>query len=45
LATASILAVSPMLVWYSTDARSYGLFVLSALLSVWAASALPGYWS
>jgi 4-amino-4-deoxy-L-arabinose transferase-like glycosyltransferase len=40
LATASILAVSPMLVWYSTDARSYGLFVLSALLSVWAASAL-----
>jgi mannosyltransferase len=40
LATASILAVSPILVWYSTDARSYGLFVLTALLSLWAASAL-----
>jgi 4-amino-4-deoxy-L-arabinose transferase-like glycosyltransferase len=40
LATAAILAVNPMLVWYSTDARSYGLFVLTALLSVWAFSAL-----
>jgi 4-amino-4-deoxy-L-arabinose transferase-like glycosyltransferase len=40
LATAAILAVNPMLVWYSTDARSYGLFVLTALLSLWAFSAL-----
>jgi 4-amino-4-deoxy-L-arabinose transferase-like glycosyltransferase len=40
LATASILAVSPMLVWYSTDARSYGLFVLTALVSLWMFSAL-----
>lgn len=40
LAAAWILAVSPMLVSYSTDARSYGLFVLCALLSVWAFSAL-----
>lgn len=40
LATAAILAVNPMLVAYSTDARSYGLFVLCALLSVWAFSAL-----
>lgn len=40
LATAAILAVDPMLVWYSTDARSYGLFVLTALLTVWAFSAL-----
>lgn len=40
LATAVILAVSPMLVFYSTDARSYGLFVLIALLSIWAFSTL-----
>jgi uncharacterized membrane protein len=40
LATASILAVSPMLVAYATDARSYGLFVLVALLSVWTFSVL-----
>jgi uncharacterized membrane protein len=40
LATAAILAVNPTLVAYSTDARSYGLFVLTALLSVWAFSAL-----
>jgi 4-amino-4-deoxy-L-arabinose transferase-like glycosyltransferase len=40
LATAAILAVSPMLVSYSTDARSYGLFVLMALLSVWSFSIL-----
>jgi mannosyltransferase len=40
LASAAILAVNPMLVFYSTDARSYGLFVLCALLSVWAFSAL-----
>jgi 4-amino-4-deoxy-L-arabinose transferase-like glycosyltransferase len=40
LATAAMLAVNPMLVWYSTDARSYGLLVLTALLSVWGCSAL-----
>jgi hypothetical protein len=40
LATAAVLAVSPILVSYSTDARSYGLFVLTALLSVWAFSVL-----
>jgi 4-amino-4-deoxy-L-arabinose transferase-like glycosyltransferase len=40
LATASILAVSPMLVWYSTDARSYGLFMLTALVSLWTFSSL-----
>ncbi len=40
LATAAILAVSPVLVSYATDARAYGLFVLTALLTVWAFSAL-----
>jgi 4-amino-4-deoxy-L-arabinose transferase-like glycosyltransferase len=40
LATACILAVNPMLVAYSTDARSYGLFVLTTLLSVWTFSIL-----
>lgn len=40
LASAAMLAVNPMLVSYSTDARSYGLFVLIAVLSVWAFSAL-----
>jgi uncharacterized membrane protein len=40
LAAAATLAVNPMLVAYSTDARSYGLFVLSALLSVWGFSAV-----
>ncbi len=39
-ATAALLAVDPLLVAYSTDARSYGLFVLTALLSLWAFSAL-----
>lgn len=40
LATAAIVAVSPMLVAYSTDARSYGLFVLTGLLSVWGLTAV-----
>jgi hypothetical protein len=35
LATSAIVAASPMLAIYATDARSYGLFVLTALLSVW----------
>jgi len=40
LATAAILAVSPMLVSYSTDARSYGLLVFTGLLTVWGFSAV-----
>jgi 4-amino-4-deoxy-L-arabinose transferase-like glycosyltransferase len=36
LATSAILAVTPVLVSYSTDARSYSLFVLVSLLSLWA---------
>lgn len=32
---AAILAVSPALVSYATDARSYGLYVLTGLLTVW----------
>jgi 4-amino-4-deoxy-L-arabinose transferase-like glycosyltransferase len=40
LVAAAILAVNPMLVSYATDARSYGLFVLTALLSMWAFAAL-----
>jgi uncharacterized membrane protein len=36
LATAAVVATSPDLVSYSTDARSYGLFVLTAILSAWA---------
>lgn|GEM_PF-1426376 len=40
LATAAILAVSPILVSYATDARAYGLLVLTAVLSVWGFSAV-----
>jgi uncharacterized membrane protein len=36
LAAAALTAVNPNLVWYSTDGRAYGLFVLVALLTVWA---------
>ena len=36
LATAALVAVSPLLGWYALDARAYGLLVLTALLSVWA---------
>jgi len=39
LATAALLAVSPLLSWYAVDARAYGLLVLVALLSVWALGA------
>jgi len=35
LVPAAILAVSPDLVAYATDARSYGLYVLTSLLTVW----------
>lgn len=40
LATAVVVAVSPMLVAYSTDARSYGLLVLTGLLTVWGFAAV-----
>ncbi|HEY6397800.1 MAG TPA: glycosyltransferase family 39 protein [Solirubrobacteraceae bacterium] len=40
LATAAIVAVSPELVQYSLDARAYGLFVLTGLLSLWAFAGL-----
>lgn len=40
LASAAVVAVSPMLVSYGTDARSYGLLVLLSLLSVWAFTAV-----
>ena len=40
LATAAILAVNPLLVAFATDARSYGLLVLTALLSLWAFATL-----
>lgn len=40
LAAAVIVAVSPMLVIYSTDARSYGLLVFTGLLSVWGFTAV-----
>ena len=36
LATAGFVAVNPTLVNYGTDARSYGLLVLTGLLSIWA---------
>jgi hypothetical protein len=39
LASAWLLAVSPLLGWYALDARAYGLMVLTALLSVWAFTA------
>jgi uncharacterized membrane protein len=40
LAVAWMTAVSPLLVWYSLDARSYGLLVLVSLLSLWAFACL-----
>lgn len=40
LATAALVAVSPLLGWYALDARAYGLLVLTALLSVWAFGAV-----
>jgi uncharacterized membrane protein len=42
LAASALVAVNPLLVSYSTDARSYGLFVLTALLSVWGFAAVLG---
>jgi mannosyltransferase len=40
LAAAAIIAVSPDLAAFAVDARSYGLFVLTALCSVWGFSAV-----
>lgn len=40
LAAAAFVAVNPLLVSYATDARSYALLVLTALLSIWAFSAI-----
>jgi 4-amino-4-deoxy-L-arabinose transferase-like glycosyltransferase len=39
LASAWLVAVSPLLGWYALDARAYGLLMLTALLSVWALGA------
>ncbi|HET6448826.1 MAG TPA: glycosyltransferase family 39 protein, partial [Conexibacter sp.] len=39
LASAALVAASPLLGWYALDARAYGLMVLTALLSVWAFAA------
>ena len=36
LALAWMCAVSPVLLWYSLDARSYTLFVLLGMLNLWA---------
>jgi uncharacterized membrane protein len=38
LAAAALVAASPMLVWYSLDARAYALLVLLSLVSLWAMS-------
>ncbi len=40
LATAALLAVSPLIAWYALDARAYGLLVLTGLLSVWTCAAV-----
>lgn len=40
LAAAALVAVSPVLVAFALDARSYALLVLCALLGVWAFTAL-----
>ncbi|MGH2878056.1 MAG: glycosyltransferase family 39 protein [Solirubrobacteraceae bacterium] len=34
IATAALVATSPLLVWYSQEARAYGLFVLTASLAL-----------
>jgi len=34
IATAALVAVNPLLVWYSQEARAYGLFVLMAALAM-----------
>ncbi len=34
IASAALVAVNPLFVWYSQEARAYGLFVLTAALSI-----------
>lgn len=35
IATAAFVAVNPIFVWYSQEARAYGLFVFTAALAMW----------
>ncbi len=47
IATAALVATNPLLVWYSQEARAYGLFVLMVALAMWCwlradASPTPG---
>jgi mannosyltransferase len=35
IATAALVATNPLLVWYSQEARAYGLFVFIAALAMW----------
>jgi mannosyltransferase len=35
IATAAFIAVNPLFVWYSQEARAYGLFVLMSALAMW----------
>ncbi|HEY5045068.1 MAG TPA: glycosyltransferase family 39 protein [Solirubrobacteraceae bacterium] len=35
IATAAFIAVNPLFVWYSQEARAYGLFVLLSALAMW----------
>jgi mannosyltransferase len=35
IATAALVAFNPLFVWYSQEARAYGLFVLAAALAMW----------
>ena len=35
IATAALVATNPLLVWYSQEARAYGLFVFLAALAIW----------
>jgi uncharacterized membrane protein len=39
MASAALVACSPLLTWYALDARAYGLLVLTGLVSVWACAA------
>ena len=35
IATAALVATNPLFVWYSQEARAYGLFVFVAALAMW----------
>lgn len=35
IATAAFVAMNPLFVWYSQEARAYGLFVLTSALAMW----------